>query len=202
MGTIKKSDFKKAVKEGKSLDEFVDDEGGIISGDERYNMNVDVKTGPINQPDDEKGISTTTDDHRATSIQPRNWWWSLSYGYGQSSSTPTDIHDIGESIDESELTEEQMMKKMVEDILSKKSSNTDIVRRMSDNDVSRAGIPDIDKIEDTKMIVVGKIKDLIDSLGNENLNGEELGIVLNYFLKNINTEEIPSDYKNIIRKAI
>lgn len=211
MGTIKKSDFKMAIKEGKSIEEFVDVDGGIISGDERYNKGTEIKTGPINQPDDEGGIATTTDDFAATSIQPRNWWWSLSYGYGQGKGKspigsnmgigPNDSN-LDESVDESELTKEQMMKKMVEDILSRKSSNKDLVKKSENSDVNRGNIPDISTIEETKMIVVGKTKDLLDSIKDSNLNGEELATVLNYILYNTDTSSIPSEYKPILRKLI
>lgn len=207
MGTIKKSDFKKAVKEGKSIEELVDADGGIISGDEKYNKGSEIKTGPINQPDDEKGVPTTTDDFAATSIQPRNWWWSLSYGYGQGKGkspigSNIGMHSDNYELDESELTEEQMMKNMVEDILSKKSSNQDLVKKSENSDVNRGEIPDVSKIEDTKMIAVGKTKDLVASIKDGNLSGEDLAILLNFVLYNTDTTEIPSEYKNILRKLI
>jgi len=200
MGTFKKKEFKKMVVESTPIEEFVDDDGGIIGGDERYNKGVDVKTGPINMPGDEKGLALTTNKHAASAIQPRNWWWSLTYGYGQG--TGTGANPIASNIGESELTSEQRMKKMVEDIMSKKSNNSDIVRKGNTSDVNRNNIPDIEDLSDTQMIVVGKLKDLMDTMTSTNMNGEELGITLNYFLSNVDTSQIPSDYKNIIRKQL
>lgn len=211
MTTFKKKDFKKMVIESNSIEEFVNDDGSMISGDERYNKGVDVKTGPINMPGDEKGIAVDTDKHAAQAIQPRNWWWSLSYGYGQGKGKSPigsnigngpESDTFGESIDESELTSEQRMKKMVEDILSRQSDNQDLVKRRSNSDVNRNGIPDIKDLSDTKMIVVGKLKDLLDTIESSNLSGEEVGVVLNYLLTTINSSQIPSDYKNIIRKLL
>jgi hypothetical protein len=203
MATIKKNDFKRVVSEGKSLNEFVDSDGGIISGDERFNMGSEIKTGPLNQPDEDKGIATTTDDFASTSIQPKNWWWSFSYGQ---SNPPVvgnlDMNPSDTNLDESELTREQLMKNMVEDVLAKKSSNKDLVRKSDNNDVNRDNIPDISKLEKTKMVVIGRIKDFIDSINNDNLNGEELAIMLNYMLKNVKTTDIPFEYKSILKKLI
>ena len=36
----------------------------------------------------------------------------------------------------------------------------------------------------------------------DNMNDEELGITLNYLISNVNTSQIPNDYKAIIRKQI
>ena len=40
MGTFKKKEFKKMVVESTPIEEFVDDDGGIIGGDERYNKEI------------------------------------------------------------------------------------------------------------------------------------------------------------------
>ena len=213
MTTFKKKDFKKLVIESENIDELVNDDGSMISGDEKYNKGVDVKTGPINMPGDEKGIAQDTDKFRSQAIQPRNWWWSLSYGYGQGSgkrpdtTTSNSMHSLplgfheSEEISEADISEERM-RKMVEDILSKKSNNTDIVKKGRTSDVNRNNIPDIEDLSDTQMIIVGKLKDLIDSMGSTNMNGEDLGFTLNYFLSNVDTSQIPNDYKNIIRKQL
>ena len=206
MPTIKKKRFKNMIIESPLIDEFVTDGGGVISGDEKYNKGVDVKTGPINMPGDDKGLALTTNKHMANAIQPRNWWWSMTYGYGQGSGTGASpvASNLGEteSLEESELAAEQNMKNMVEDILSKKSKNSEIVKKRWNVDVNRNNVPDIEDLSDTQMIVVGKLNDLIDSMGSTNMNGEELGITLNYFLSSIDTTQIPSDYKNIIRKQL
>jgi hypothetical protein len=203
MATFKKKDFKNTVIETASIEEFVNDDGGIIGGDEKYNKGVDVKTGPINMPSDDKGLALTTNKHAANAIQPRNWWWSMSYGQSQGTGRGS-ANPIASNLGESEITSEQRMRNMVEDILSKKfnNGNTDIVKKGSNSDVNRNNVPDIEDLSDTQMIIVGKLKDLISSMGSTNMNGEELGITLNYFLNTIDTSQIPSDYKNIIRKQL
>lgn len=214
MATFKKKDFKKMVTESDNIEEFVGADGSIISGDEKFNKGVDVKTGPINMPGDEKGIAQDTDKFRAQAVQPRNWWWSLSYGYGQGSGkrpdsvTSSSVHaqpmesvEETEELIESEIAEERM-RKMVEDILSKKSETKDLVKKRNTSDVNRNNIPDIEELSDTKMIIVGKLKDLMDTMATSNMNGEELGIVMNYLISNFDTSKIPSDYKNIIRKQL
>jgi hypothetical protein len=206
MATFKKKDFKNIVIESDSIEEFVNDDGGIIGGDEKYNKGVDVKTGPINMPGDKKGLALVTNKFAATAIQPRNWWWSLTYGYGQGAKTGSNpvASNLGESesIDEGEITAEQRMRNMVEDILSNKTNNTDIVKKRSNSDVNRNKIPDIEELSDSQMIIVGKLEDLINSMESNNMNAEELGITLNHLLSNVDTNKIPSDYKNIIRKQL
>ena len=91
---------------------------------------------------------------------------------------------------------------MVEDILSNKTNNTDIVKKRSNSDVNRNKIPDIEELSDSQMIIVGKLEDLINSMESNNMNAEELGITLNHLLSNVDTNKIPSDYKNIIRKQL
>jgi hypothetical protein len=212
MATFKKTAFKKKIKESIKVDEFVTDDGAVISGDEKYNKDVEITTGPINLPGDDKGISPTTDDHATSAIQPRNWWWSLSYGYGQGSGKSPVGSNLGlqgasygsfdESIDESNLTSEQRMKKMVEDIMTNRAESKGLVNRGDANDVNRNKIPDIEDLNDTNMIVVGKVDDMMDTIATSNLSGEEVGIVLNHLLDTVDTSKIPSDYKRIIRNKI
>ena len=203
MATLKKKDFKRIVKESENVDELVNDEGGIISGDETFNKGTEIKTGPINHTGDIKGIPQTTDDYAAQAIQPRNWWWSMSYGYGQGvGKTPSPVGNFNESEELTELDNSNMMKQMVEDILAKKSDNKDMIKKSNSSDVNRNNIPDIDDLSDKQMIVVGKLKDLIDTINGNNLSSEEVGIVMNYIVSNINTSNVPMDYKNIIRKQL
>jgi len=199
MKTFKKKDFKRIIIESSNVDEFVNDDGGIISGDESFNKGTEIKTGPINHQGDIKGIPQTTDDFAAQAIQPRNWWWSMSYGYGQGASrAPSLAGNLGEGDD---ITENNV-NKMVEDILKRRSNNQDMVAKSNASDVNRNEIPDIDDLSDNQMIVVGKMRDFIETINSNNLSGEEIGIVLNYLMMNIETSQIPRDYKNIIRKGL
>ncbi len=200
MTTFKKKDFKNTVVESTQVDEFVNDDGGIIGGDEKYNKGVDVKTGPINMPGDDKGVALTTNKHAANAIQPRNWWWSLTYGYGQG--TGKGATPIASNLGESELTAEQRMRNMVEDIMTKKSNSAGIVKKKSNSDVNRNNIPDIEELSDSQMIVVGKLDDLVDTINGLPLSPDELGIVVNRLVSKIDSSKIAVDYKNIIRKQL
>jgi hypothetical protein len=199
MPIIKKKDFKRIVNESNDVNEFVNDDGAMISGDEKYNKGAEIKTGPINTTGDIKGIPQTTDDFAAQAIQPRNWWWSLTYGYGQGvGKSPSPAGNFAES---EELTESNIHK-MVEDILNARSNNKDMVKRAKNNDVNRNNIPDIYDLSDKQMIIVSKMEDLIDSINSNNLSGDEVGIVMNYLISNMDTSKVSSDYKNIIRKQL
>jgi len=77
-----------------------------------------------------------------------------------------------------------------------------MVAKSNASDVNRNEIPDIDDLSDNQMIVVGKMRDFIETINSNNLSGEEIGIVLNYLMMNIETSQIPRDYKNIIRKGL
>jgi hypothetical protein len=76
----------------KKVDELVDADGSIISGDRNAISNSEIETGPVDKPfndtsDYEKGVSTTT-DRAARYKQNIPWFAVYSYGGGYGRGIP------------------------------------------------------------------------------------------------------------------
>jgi hypothetical protein len=189
MATIKKKDLKnyKTSTKKVGLDELIDADGSPIEGDRNPVNNSEIETAP----------QATSDDHAALAIQPNRYY----YGVGGTA------YSHGARVQaESELTEaeiaERKMATMLEDLISKSNDN-DMVQKFSDVDVNRNGIPDLQDLITThhKQVVVKKAEDLIKTIHSNSLNGEQVGILLNYLLANMDLKKIPSDYKQVIKKT-
>lgn len=192
MSTIKKKDLKKYKPKSKKkeLDELVDADGSPIGGDNGGDRN------PTNDSEIETAPHATSDDHANAAIQPNRHFNGLdggAYSHG--------AHVRGESVED--RIAEAKMKKIIED-LTNKDNDREMVKRYNNNDVNRNNIPDIEELSTTfkKPIVAKKAQGLLDSFGMNRLNGEEIGIALNFILTNIDTNSIPQDYKNILKKII
>jgi hypothetical protein len=122
------------------IDEFIDLEGGIISGDKNTSNDSEIETGPVQKPwndasDYEKGVSTTTD--RATRYR-QDIPWFATYSYGDTgggglavvpepnwSSTysynTTDGQGLGYSQENKPtiLTKKQLEEEIMEDLVKK-----------------------------------------------------------------------------------
>lgn len=195
MATIKKKDLKKynsSSKEGE-LDELVDVDGSMIGDKESSDRN------PTNDTEIEVPDQQTSDEFAAQAIQPHRYYYGLggtAYSHG---------HHVQA---ESELTEaeiaEAKMKDMIENLMNSKTKGNEMVKRKSNVDVNRNEIPDIEELATThkKPIVVKKTQEIIKTIEMNNLNGEEVGIVINYILSNIDLSKIPSDYKTLLRKNL
>ena len=99
-------------------------------------------------------------------------------------------------LSEAEKEAKQKMEAMIEDIMSKKIQNNDVVKKSNSSDVNAKEIPSIDTID--KEDVVKSTKDFISSL--KDLSGKEITIVLNKVLESI--DSIPTEYKKILQKKI
>ena len=95
------------------------------------------------------------------------------------------------------------MKKIIEDLASK-GDDRDMVRRYKDSDVNRNEIPDLEELATTykKPIVAKKAQALLNTFEMNKLNGEEIGIVINYILTNVDLSDIPQDYKNLLKRNL
>lgn len=190
MATFKKADFDRLLKENKDVNEFINGDGAIISGDRNVTSNSEIETGPIAPAanDDsgyEKGISTTTD--RASRYrQPRGWVGV--YGVGGS---PYSHGERGTGIAEADVTEE---------VLKSKASTDGVVKKYSDTDINRNKIPDLEELANPA--VINASKKLLDVIKHNNLTGEQVGIIFNFLSNNIDFAEIPADYKRIIAKNL
>ena len=87
------------------------------------------------------------------------------------------------------------MEDMVEDIVNKKIAK-DVL------DVKKNGIPDIDVVSDENPILVRKLKNLIDIISLNQATGEQKGVILNFLLNNTDMADIPTEYKEELKKKI
>jgi hypothetical protein len=195
MSTIKKKDLKKYKSKAKKtkkkdLEELVDADGSPIGGDKGSDRT------PTNDSEIETSPQGTTDAHASTAIQPNRYY----YGAGGSAYSHG-AHVSNESI-EDKLAESKM-KKIIED-LTNKGQDRDMVKRYNDSDVNRNNIPDIEELATTykKPIVAKKAEGLIKTFEMNRLNGEEVGIVINYILTHVDLTAIPQDYKNLLKRNL
>lgn len=193
MSTIKKKDLKKykSRTKKKELDELVDADGSPIGGD-----NNSGNYTPTNDSEIETAPQGTSDDHANAAIQPNRLYYGLdggSYSHG--------AHVRGESVED--RIAEAKMKKIIED-LTNKVTDREMVKRKNNSDVNRNSIPDLEELSTTynKPIVSKKAQALLNTFEMNNLNGEEIGIVINYILTNVDLSSIPQDYKNILKRTI
>ena len=191
MTKIKKKDFISKINE------LVDAEGAPIQGDRNVTNNSEIETGPV-QPsfddnsDYEKGVATTT-DRAARYKQPINWLTGLGYGGSAYS------HGIRTSLS---ITEDSSakIKKMIKEFLKQKSNDNDVVKKYNDTDINRNKIADLDELN--SLAAVSKTKEFLNVIKNNNLKGDQIGMILNYVINNVDTSKISKDYKNIIIKKI
>lgn len=92
-------------------------------------------------------------------------------------------------------TAKEKMDGMVEDIVNKKISK-DVLN------VKKNGIPDIDVVAEENPILVRKLKNLIDIISLNQATGEQKGVILNFLINNIDMVDIPSEYKEELKKRI
>ena len=174
---MKKKDF-----EQKTITELVTSDGSPIEGDRNVTNNSEIETGPVQAPfnddsDYEKGTPTTT--NRASRYkQPNNWnkyFGGTTYSHG--------VRDLG-SITEDKVSEE---------FLNSKSNDNEVLNKNNN-------IADLESLKNPAAI--NKTKEFLSVIGNNNMKGEQVAIMLNYILSNINTKTIPNNYKNILIKKL
>ena len=102
------------------------------------------------------------------------------------------IGEAEEEIDEAK----SKMETMIEDIMSKKVTSNDVVKKSNSSDVNAKGIAKLDSID--KPEVIKTTKDFIAAL--KDLTGEEITILLNDVLESV--DSIPSQYKRILQNKI
>jgi len=197
MSTFKKKELKnykpKTNKYDKlELDELVDADGSPIGNGEGSSRN------PVSDSEIETSPQGTTDDYANDAIQPNNYFYGLggtAYSRG--------YHVQGENIENEDTIAEAKMKKIIED-LTNKGQYRDMVKRYKDTDINRNNIPDLEELVTThkKPIVAKKAQSLLKTFDMNHLNGEEIGIVINYILTNIDLNNIPQDYKNILKRSL
>jgi len=185
MRTFKKKDIKKI-----NVDELIDSDGSIIDGDKSHETTSQIKTAP----------AQTTDKFVQTARQKFRY----PYGYTGTPYSHGDRYPImqeeDENIDEAQLK----MEKMVEDIISKKLSNKEIIPKQDISDINKNKIPDLDELSSkfNKKNISSAIETLINGVKRESLSGEEKAIILNYIIENIGTKDIEQNYKVILKSKL
>lgn len=146
----------KDLKEKFELDEFVDSEGGIISGDRNVTNDSEIETGPVQKPynddsDYEKGVSTTSD--RASRYRQNIPWFAV-YSYRSQSGRGLPINETKKKI---------ITKKELEEDLVKKSKNSEVFSKDFDKKTEKVldVINDVDltdkQLDRIKQAVLNKL---------------------------------------------
>lgn len=144
------------------IEEFVDSEGGIISGDRNATSNSEIETGPVDKPfnddsDYEKGVSTTTD--RATRYRQNIPWFAV-YSYRGSSARPVN------ETNKKTYTKEEIERKIKEDLVKRQNRDREIWEKDYD----------------------GKVEKIVDTIIDNDLTSDQLEkikkAVLNKLTKN------------------
>ena len=200
MATFKKKDFNEQYVDTESVDEENIDElingDGALIGDETKMASSDSEIGTdtpyTGGEDTEQDVPTTTDDHVSNTRQRRKYPWG--YGYAANG-----INTVRES--ERVLAKERMGD-LIEDIMSDKTDSHDFVKNNRIQDINRNQIPDITDITTNNQALANSIESAIKMINAQNINGESLGVVLNYILSNVDVSTLPQDYKRILKGKI
>jgi hypothetical protein len=154
------------------IDEFVDEKGGKLQGDHH-----------IDQSNKAASSRDTTDDavHKKagsqSSIYRRVSWM-------------TDKKSLEE-------VAKGKMKNVVEDILSKKNYDKDVIDRVKNSN----GIPDVSVLKETLPVLMRKISHIKTLLDREEVGGDEKAILLNSLLS-VDLTDIPSEYKRELARKL
>jgi hypothetical protein len=195
MATIKKKDLKKYRPKTyeQEIEELVDTDGSAIGDKKGSDRN------PTNDTEIEVPDQQTSDEFATQAIQPNRYYYGIG---GTAYSHGARVQSEGE-LSESELAEAKM-KDMIENLMGNRTDNRDMVKKYRDSDVNRNEIPDMEELATTyqKPIVVKKTQEILKTMEMNKLSGEEVGIVINYILNNVDLNQIPQDYKRLLRKNL
>ncbi len=120
----------------------------------------------------------TTDDFAQSGIQPNDYYYNSAYMTG------------GVKVREAESKEK--MSKLIEDLVSKKQKQHLLNKPSNENKIG--------SIDSLDSILVNKITDTVESA--DNLDGEGVAIIFNYFIENLNIEKIPHNLLIILKNKL
>lgn len=173
------------------LSEFVDKDGKRIGGND-YKVNLGVYT-----PGD-----LTTDDFVKSTRQGSNRFLYTRRFWGEEDQTKKDVKVAPKKKTKKKLSKieedsKRRMEKMLEDILSNKSKDSDFVKKYtSQADIYQNGeIPVIDSLSSEHPILVKKVSFIKDLIERTSGDGYVKGILLNHIL-GMDMSDLPSEYKN------
>lgn len=193
------------------LKEFVNKSGGRIGGDYKIDQVNSMTTSPATPP-------TTSTDYRNSTRQGMSRYMYRSF-YGEEDET-NDV-DIPEKDKEKKYPKKGKTKKsknqkekntlkeaskfkldeLVDDIITKKSFDSDIIDKIKSSELRLNAIPTMDIVKETNPILVRKVMALKDILDKSVPSGEELAIILNQIL-DVDMSKIPNEYKEELKKKI
>lgn len=134
------------INKKNELEEFVDADGGVISGDRNVNSDSEIETGPVQKPwnDDseyEKGIAVTTD--RATRYTQNIPWFAV---YSYRSSTGRGL-PINEKDTKKIFKKDQIEEEIKEDLVKKSKNDGEFWDKNYDKKIDKV----LDTINDTEI---------------------------------------------------
>ena len=197
--TFKKKDLKEYIEEEEILDEedlneLIDIDGGLISNKDNYKATDKVV----------KSKGTSKDHARRTSQGPGAYypWGGAFYGGYYTMNEDDEVLedediDLKEEIDD---IAESRMKELVDEMLSKKKSYG-IVKRTNEQDVMEdVKIPEFSDLKSKydNPIVARKLMYFTDLLNKHEISGDEIAIIINYFIDTLDISKMRDDYKKIL----
>jgi hypothetical protein len=197
--TFKKKDLKEYIEEEEILDEedlneLIDIDGGLISHKDNYKATDKVV----------KSKGTSKDHARKTSQGPGAYypWGGAFYGGYYTMNEDDEVLedediDLKEEIDD---IAESRMKELVDEMLSKKKSYG-IVKRTNEQDVMEdVKIPEFSDLKSKydNPIVARKLMYFTDLLNKHEISGDEIAIIINYFIDTLDISKMRDDYKKIL----
>jgi hypothetical protein len=197
--TFKKKDLKEYIEEEEILDEedlneLIDIDGGLISHKDNYKSSDKVV----------KSKGTSKDHARRTSQGPGAYYpWGGAYYGGYYTMNEDDEVLEDEDIDLKEEIDdiaESRMKELVDEMLSKKKSYG-IVKRTNEQDVMEdAKIPEFSDLKSNydNPVVARKLMYFTDLLNKHEISGDEIAIIINYFIDTLDISKMRDDYKKIL----
>jgi hypothetical protein len=185
------------------LKEFVNSSGGRIGGDYRVDQVNTMTTSPANPP-------KVTDQLVKTKQQGPNRFMYRSFAR-ENEDEVTELpekdkkkkHPKKPKKTYPDLKESSRMKmdELVDDIITKKSFDRDIVDKLRSSQVRLNGIPDLESIREDNPILIRKVMALKDIVEKNNATGEQKAIILNYLLS-MDLTDIPQEYRSELKKKI
>ena len=206
--SYKKTDINKYINRLKKeqvvveddINELIDTDGILIDKDDDFKANQRIV----------RSKKTTDDFVRSATQGPEAYfiyggpYYGINYSYTVAENEVLEEdEDTPSSIDENQIEE---MKSLVDEIFLKKRDERGIVKKTNEQDIlgDEVIIPDISELKKTfeKPMVIRKLNHLLDLVGKEQLNGEELAIVLNHLIDNVEINKISDKHKEILGDKI
>lgn len=172
------------------------DFGGDKPNKPYADITVDTPKSFDDTSDYDPDIPQTTDDFVQKTQNKGKWWVNVGYG-----GTPYSRGFKGTMVAEnSDEVAKGKMLKMIKELLQNKTSDNEIVDKTSYSDVNRNNVPDIQELNNS--VVISKTNEFLNTVNSNDLSGEDLGVIINHILTNVNLKDIPTDYKNLIKRNL